>query len=300
MRLSPDRSLAPALIRRAFFMAGIALALADASAQRAPAAPETFGNAGRVGQAEGRRILEQFRSQGIAGQYFLAFQLRVLPLRGAERTVAGRLWGTRNAQGDLTRVALDLPEGEQRLLIQNGTRPGVWSLPAGSAAPAVELGEEALLAPLAGTDLTPFDLLRSFLYWTDVDYQDLSRVLGRPAHTYLLKPPAGWAAKNPALAAVRVYLDGQYQALVKTEYLGPGNRVAKSMSVLDLKKLESKEHGEQWIVKSIDLRNEATRHKTRFQVTGAALNQDFPAAAFTPAGLAKPLPAPAGVTRIDP
>jgi hypothetical protein len=300
MLLSPDRPLAPALIRRAFFMAGVALALTDASAQRAPAAPEVFGNAGRLSQAEGRRILEEFRTQGIAGQYYLSFQLRVLPVRGAERTVTGRLWGTRNAQGDLTRVSLDLPSGEQRLLIQNGARPGVWNVPAGSGSPAVELGEEALLEPLAGTDLTPFDLLRSFLYWTEVDYQDLARVLGRPAHTYLLKPPAAMAAKTPSLAAVRVYLDSQYQALVKTEYLGPGNRVAKSMSVLDLKKLESKEHGEQWIVKSIDLRNEATRNKTRFQVTGAALNQAFPASAFTPAGLAATLAAPAGVTRIDP
>ena len=50
------------------------------------------------------RILEDFRAKGIAGQYFLEFQLRVLPARGAERVIAGRMWGTRNAQGELTRV----------------------------------------------------------------------------------------------------------------------------------------------------------------------------------------------------
>ena len=299
MRLAPDRSFAPALIRRAFFMAGVAMGLPAANAQRAPAAPETFGNAGRVDQAEGRRILEDFRAKGIAGQYFLEFQLRVLPARGAERVIAGRMWGTRNGQGELTRVAIDAAAGELRLLIQNGAQPGVWNRAVEGSGPGVALAEAALLEPVAGTDLTPFDLQRPFLYWTEVEYQGLTRVLGRPAHTYLLRPSAGFAAKYPALAAVRVYLDSQYEALVKTEYLGPGSRVTKSMAVLDLKKLEAR-GGEQWIVKSVDLRNEATRNKTRFQVTAAALNQDIPPAAFTPAGLAEKLAAPAVVTRIAP
>jgi hypothetical protein len=300
MRLLSDRPSAPALIRRAFFMAGVALVLAEAVAQRAPVAPGTFGNAGRVDQAEGRRILEEFRARGIAGQYFLEFQLRVLPVRGPERLVAGRLWGTRNAQGELTRVAVDTPAGEERWLIQNGTQPGVWKRPADGTGPGVALAENALFTPVAGTDLTPFDLQRPFLHWSDVDYQGLTRVLGRPAHTYLLKPPAAFAAKYPDLAAVRVHLDAQYEALVRTEYLNGAGRITKSMAVLDLKKLVTRDGGEQWIVKSIDLRNEATRNKTRFQITGAALNQEVSAASFSPAGLADTLAAPTGVTRIEP
>lgn len=281
-------------------MAGIALSVANVAAQRAPAAPGTFGNAGGIDQAEGRRILEEFRAKGIAGQYFLEFQLRVLPARGPERLITARMWGTRNPQGELTRVSVDTPAGEQRLLVQNGPQPGVWNRAAEGSGPGVALGEAALFDPVAGTDLTPFDLQRPFLYWTDDDYQGLTRVLGRPAHTYLLRPPAVFAAKYPGLTGVRVYLDGQYEALVKTEYLGAAGRVTKSMSVLDLKKLDLKEHGEQWIVKSVDLRNETTRNKTRFQVTGAALNQEFSPAIFTPAGLADKLAAPAGVSRIDP
>jgi len=281
-------------------MAGVALSLVNASAQRAPAAPGAFGNAGRIDQAEGRRILEEFRAKGIAGQYFLEFQLRVLPARGPESLISARMWGTRNAQGELTRVSVDTPAGEQRLLIQNGSQPGVWNRAADGKGPGVPLGEAALFDPVAGTDLTPFDLQRPFLYWTDVAYQGLTRVLGRPAHTYLLRPPTVFAAKYPALTGVRVYLDGQYEALVKTEYLGATDRITKSMSVLDLKKLDLKEHGEQWIVKSVDLRNETTRNKTRFQVTGAALNQEFSPTLFTPAGLADKLAAPSGVSRIDP
>jgi len=40
------------------------------------------------------------------------------------------------------------------------------------------------------------------------------------------------------------------------------------------------------MLKSIDLRNEATRDKTRFVVTGAALGLDFSAELFAPARLA--------------
>lgn len=281
-------------------MAGLALGLTDAVAQRAPAVPDTFGNASRPDQDKGRKILETFRAQGIAGQYFLEFQLRVLPLRGAERLIAGRMWGTRNAQGELTRVSIDTPAGEQRLLVQNGPQPGVWNRPANATGPGVQLDDVALFEPVAGTDLTPFDLQRPFLYWTESDYQGLTRVLGRPADTFLLRPPPAFAAKYPALTGVRVYLDGQYGALVKTEYLGVAGRVTKSMSVLDLKKLDLKERGEQWIVKSVDLRNETTRNKTRFQVTGAALDQNFAPASFTPVALADKLAAPSGVTRIEP
>ncbi len=281
-------------------MAGVVLAVTNTSAQRAPATPDNYGNARPLTQAQGREILEAFRTKGIAGYYFLEFQLRVLPARGPERLIAGRLWGTRNPQGELTRVEVDTVGGEQRLLIQNGPRPGVWSRSAEATGPATELGEAALFEPVALTDLTPFDLLRPFLYWSEVDYQGLTRVLGRPAHTFLLKPPAAFVTKYPVLTGVRVYLDSQYQALVKTEYLGASGRVVKSMSVLDLKKLDLKERGEQWILKSVDLRNETTRNKTRFQVTGAALDQEFSPASFTPAGLADKLAAPAGLTRIEP
>jgi hypothetical protein len=59
------------------------------------------------------------------------------------------------------------------------------------------------------------------------------------------------------------------------------------MSVLDLKKA-----GEQWMVKTIDLRDERTRHKTRFQITGVALEQDFSPVIFSPDQLDLPLTAP--------
>ena len=50
----------------------------------------------------------------------------------------------------------------------------------------------------------------------------LARVLGRPAHTYLLKPPAAFAAKYPALTGVKVYLDGKYKGQVSLYKTGAG------------------------------------------------------------------------------
>ena len=54
----------------------------------------------------------------------------------------------------------------------------------------------------------------------------------------------------------------------------------KTISLLDLKKV-----GEQWLVKTIDIRNARTRDKTRFSVTSAALGLEWPVALFGPDGL---------------
>jgi len=110
---------------------------------------------------------------------------------------------------------------------------------------------------------------------------------GRPAHQFLFYPPADVLRRNPALRGVRAYLDTQYTALVQVELIGENNQALKSLSVLDLKKI-----GDQWIVKSIDLRDEGTRNKTRFAVTAAALNQVFPAAVLDPMHLSETAAAP--------
>lgn len=77
---------------------------------------------------------------------------------------------------------------------------------------------------------------------------------------------------------MRVYLDPQYHALVQAEQLGEGERVLKSFRVVSLRKI-----GENWIVRSVELRDEATRNKTRFFVTAAALGLIFPARFLIPA-----------------
>ena len=78
----------------------------------------------------------------------------------------------------------------------------------------------------------------SFLYWTDFVYEGVARVRGRPAHSFLLYPPADVAAARPELTGVRVLLDTQFQQLVQAEQLG-----AKGASVKTSRSSTSKNPG---------------------------------------------------------
>lgn len=297
-----DRQTAPASIWRAFFfgiLAAVCLAPA-ARAQHGYRPPAGYVQLGKPDQEEGRGILEGFRAMGamgIAGDYYLEFELRVMPRRGAEHSDTGRMWGGRNAQGAISRVGLTADGTEQRLLVQNGPQAAVWSAGGAAGEPVAMLGVAALFTPLARTDLTPFDLQMPFLYWPDFVFEGVAKVRGRPAYRFLLYPPADFAAKYPALTGVRLYLDTQYRQPMQSEQIGEGGRVLKSMMVQELKKI-----GEQYIPQTIDLLDEATHNRTRFSVTGAALGQDFPGSLFAPAALAREAtpPAAGSVIRIQP
>lgn len=263
--------------------------------------PVRYAQFTKPDQAEGRKILEDFRRLGVDGDYYIEFDLRFLPRRGDTRRVTGgRLWGSRNETGPISRVELPVVAGgaPRRLLVQNGPLGAVWSSDAqGGSAPAPGLDAPTLFDPIAETNLTTFDLQMPYLYWDDFVFEGLAPVRGRPAHVFLLYPPDDIAALNPELAGVRVFLDTQFGALVQSQQLGEEERVLKTLSVLDLKKID-----DQWMVKTIDLRDETTRDKTQFIVTGAALGLDFSAVLFDPAGLAAPVtPPPADrVRRLGP
>ncbi len=250
-------------------------------------------------QKEGAEILGGLRAAGPAGDYYLEFDLRVLPRRGEETRVPGRLWGGRNREGPISRLALKIPAAdgvtptERRILVQGGPRPAAWAWPAGDGDATIAIDDSALFTPLAGTDLSAFDLQMPFLYWTDFVYEGKTRLQDRPTDTFLLYPPASLATRRPDLVAMRVYLDPQYHALVQAEQLGEGERVLKSFRVVSLRKI-----GENWIVRSVELRDEATRNKTRFVVTAAALELDFSGSVFDPGGLSAALAPPAKLTRL--
>jgi hypothetical protein len=278
----------PAGIRRAFFFLSIAVTGAIAgAAPKTPAPP--LKPVGKVDPAEVRQALEQLRQQGIAGDCYLEFQLRVMPRRGDERLLNGKLWLSRNASGSLTRVSLqpDRDQPERRLLVQSGAQSAAWRWEAGKSVELV--GVASLFEPLVpNTELTAFDLQMPFVWWKDFNYEGLTRFRGRPAHVMLMRPPTEFAAKYPALRGVRVHLDTQYNALVQTELIGADGAVTKTFSLVDLKKID-----DQWIPKSFDLRDEQTRNKTRLSVTGAALNLDFSKTLFEPARLSDDVRPPA-------
>lgn len=251
-------------------------------------------------QREGAELLRQMRATGPEGDYYLEFELRVLPRLKDELRIPGRLWGARNADGPVNRLLLSgsLEGGvvhavERRILVQGGPQPAAWQWPAADGSSAVAIDDAALFAPLAGTDLSAFDLQMPFLYWPEFVYEGVTRLKGRPASTFLLYPPAALATRRPDLVAIRVYLDSQFNALVQAEQLGENERVLKSMSVIELKKI-----GDQWIVKTVELRDEATRNKTRFAVTAVALGLDFAGGIFEPGSLPAVIRAPEKLTRL--
>jgi Outer membrane lipoprotein-sorting protein len=274
-------------------LAGTASYLAAQSGRFRPAA--NFVAGGKADQAEGARILAQFHQAGIVGNYWLAFELRVMPRKGDERTISGQLLGSHNDLGPITRLTLPGPgglAGEQRWLIQSGPQPATW-LWSGTTEQTSALTLAESFQPLAGTDLTPFDLQMPFRYWTDFVYEGIAKVRGRPAHGFVLYPPANLAGVRPGLTGVRVLLDTEFQALLQAELLGEKGATEKTITLLDLKKV-----GAQWLPKSIDLRNHLTRDKTRLTFTAAALDLALPGDALTAAALAAEPPA-VPATRVE-
>ncbi len=285
---------APASLWRAFFV--LAVTALPLLAAPPAAAPPGLAQIGKPDAAESRRILEQFRQSGIAGEYYLEFELHQLPRRGDERVFPAKLWGGRNALGPIVRIALtDAAGREHRLLVQNGAQPSVWSYVDGKL---TQPGMTALLAPLIpGVELTAFDLEMPFVAWPDVECTAIVRVLGRPAHAFFFRPPAAFAAQHPEPAAVRGYFDTQFNAPTQTELLDATGRVTKTLSLVELKRVS-----DQVLPKVLEVRNETTRDKTRFVITAAALQLELASAIFEPAALADDVrpPASARLVRFTP
>jgi hypothetical protein len=278
MPRSPE--LPSPVCHRALLFVLVALTVSVASAQSDKYNQPTDRAApGRANQAEGARILAEFRPNAVpAGEYWLAFELRVMPRKGPERSVTGAMIGMKGETGPISRLSV----GGQNWLIQSGPQPAAWTIPPGDTAKAVATDASQAVA---GSDLTLFELQMSFLFWTDFTYEGEARVRGRPTHSFVLRPPAGYTMPRPGFSGVRVFIDAQFQAMVQAEELGAKGEVEKSIVLLDLKKV-----GEQWLVKAIDVRDLRTRGKTRLTLTAAATNLALPAGTFRPENLSAPFP----------
>ncbi len=200
--------------------------------------PTQFLQLGEPDQEKGREVLESFRGMGIQGDYFLEFELKVRPRRGDEIVFAGRLWGSRNDKGPVSRVEMRDQDGQvRRYLLQNGSEPTVWSWQEGDDGP--EMTSQNLFEPLVPqTELTLFDLQMPYLYWPDFTFEGTSKVLGRIAHVFLLIPAEERTDSYSSLGGVRVYLDTQYHAMVKSLQVDEQGQDLKTMTVRDIKKVD--------------------------------------------------------------
>lgn len=260
-----------------------ALSLAGAIGRAAPSnltPPSSYVQSGKLSPAEAAAALDQLRHSGPAQPAYLEFELRHLPRRGPATTSTGRMWASRNDEGTVVRI--ELADGTHYLL-QNGPHARVWRWNLGTTRTV------AATEPLqAGLEITAFDLLMPFAYWPLTTDIAQSRIRGRPADVFLFTAPAAAAP----IKGVRAYLDSEYHAPVQIESLGGGGSVLKTFSLLDLKNLSG-----QWLFKDIEVRDEASRNKTRLSVTGAALGLDLQAALFQSDSLGESIEAPSTVQR---
>ncbi|MDX2110943.1 MAG: outer membrane lipoprotein-sorting protein [Verrucomicrobiota bacterium] len=244
--------------------------------------PPNYINPAQLNLAEGQAVMEKFRNAHPAGDYSFHFELRDTPAQGPNQFFRGQLWGSWQAAGPVTRIALFKEAERVEFLVQNGPAPKMWRILADKEATPVALTQTDYTHPLMGSmQFTPFELQMPFIYWKDFVYEGSERVKGRPAYTFILYPPEG-ALLPTNLAAVRVTVDADFNALLRAETLDGSGKPMKSFRILSFKKA-----GETWIVKTIDLIDERTRAKTRFTVIAAAVAQEFGKELFT---VGTPLP----------
>lgn len=275
---------APATPWRAFFvLTALGAGSAGLAAPPPTSTPPPLAQFGKPNATESARILDQFRHSGWRG--YVEFDLHALPRRGDETIYHGRLWGGINEQGAVMRVELTDGKGARHwFLLQNGEHAAVWRLTNGQV---VKVDAAALFEPLIpGVEVTPFDLQMPYLYWPGAHAESVTRVRGRPAYVFVFSPPPAFAAQKTPVTQVRSDFDAQFNAPVQIELLAE-NQVLKTTSLVDLKKV-----GEQWIPKSLDIRNELSRDKTRFEVTAVALNLEFAPPVFSPATLTQEIHPP--------
>ena len=261
---------------------------------RQPDFTPNYGQPGGVSREKGREILNDFRARGIEGDYYFEFQLRMRQRNSSATIVTpGRLWGSRNARGPVTRITLwpGEPDKELRLLVQNGPESAVWvddgARQSEATGDAASQGA-AMFAPLAGTELTPFEMQMPFVYWDDFIYEGIKAAASnRPAYTFVMRPPAAHAAARHGISGVRIFIETAFYAMGKFEVLGPGGKVIKTMTLKETPRING-----QYIPGKVELRNDITRNATDLQVKLAAVRLELPREIFAPENLAKPVEPP--------
>lgn len=279
------------------FLAGLLLSanIADAQHKGNRLKPRYLSNT-PPDPERGHEIMAQFRSLGLPGGYYLEFELQILPRTGKRSAVSGQMWGTHQVSGPAFRTELRNAADVlvDRLLGHNGPKPQSWRWIDTLPEPMVkEQTAETLLDPIGGTGLSMFELQMPFIHWNDFVYEGTDQVRGRAVQAFLMYPPADFAEAHPDIHGVRLHLDAKFSALMQAVFLGADETPVRKLSVLDLKKL-----GDQWIVKTIDVRDEQTRDKVRFKVTAAALDLDFAPGLFEPSALLYSVDRPDGVERL--
>jgi len=241
-----------------------------------------------ISQQEGFLRLQAFCNFRYDGDFSLKFSLIHMPRANLETYYFGTLWASWNEKGPITRVQLkpaNNPQGEDiELLIQNGPAPNVWLKKNGQE--VRELSNSELMHPLADPLLyTPFDLQMNFIFWPKFKYEGPQRFRGRAAQTFQMIPPENLSSAIPQLGTVNLIMDDYYNAMLEAELADKSGKILRAMKILDFQKVQG-----EYIIQRIDLVDDKTHDKTRFQVNAAAMNLRIPDDFFEPSALGSDYP----------
>jgi len=224
-----------------------------------------------IDEAEGAVCLADFRRLWVPGDYSFHYTLKHYRSDGERIYLDGTLWGSRLPTGPVTLLQVGEVKDAHWYFLQNGFEPRIQRMEAAPASEFQDIEASQWRQSLeAGFSITAFDLLMPFIYWDEWEYEGVTKTRGRVAHIFLMKAPEAFQEGERPLAGVRVFLDEEFNAMLRAEYIDLEGEVVKTFRVLDLKKAD-----DVWFLKTLDIRDHIRDEKTRLKITGVAFHQNF-------------------------
>lgn len=237
--------------------------------------------------AEAQAFLERLRTQRLQNDFIFEFVFVHLPHRGDSRMYQGELWGAWHHGTPVLRASISpdeageesVPSAPLELLLHAGSQPEIWRKDtAGKVRPIIEADWSQPI--LEGLTYSAYDLGLPFLYWSDTRYDDSRRFRGRPVHFFRAYPPGDQrhSVQGRTIGYVEMAVDTDFFALLRARFYSEDGVHLRTLNINGFKQLDS----EQYIIRSIDLVDETTREKTRFNVIGANDQVNLDPAIFAP------------------
>ncbi len=244
-------------------------------------------------QSLGWEILQHSRSlMDLMGDYSYRFQLKIMPRREPTQYLSGVMVGSSNERGPVERIDVVLEEAKLtgdgnvtapkilRLLLQNGPSPFAMKALSHQEGPPELIDSKSIFDPVASSTFSTFDLLRPFLYWQRFYYEGRTTLRRRVTHSFWMYPPEHDVTLSESVSGVRLFVDDQFKVIFKGQIYGPEKELIKTISITGLKKVD-----EEWILNSIEIRDEETKDKTRFRVLDASVGVGVAKEFFEPVAL---------------
>ncbi|MCH6255942.1 outer membrane lipoprotein-sorting protein [Puniceicoccaceae bacterium K14] len=251
--------------------------------------PKTLDPSGEEpSQRLGWEILEQYRLVGVVKDFRFGFELKIMPRRGKTKTVSGLMLGKDDGYALTSRldfvvpgIATDGVSNTLRLLFQNGISPYVWQSGGPENLMTGLMDSADYLNDLMESDVSTFELLMPFQFWQSFYYEGQTQFRSRKTHLFWMYPPKEDEALTEQLSGVRLYIDDKFHSMIRAEIFSTQKEHLKTLSLLDLKKVDGV-----WIPKELDVRNEKSRNKTRIKIVDAEVGLDLPDYFLSPESLA--------------